>query len=174
MEKSLDARLASGEDVTLSIDAGVQAIVAREISRQIQELKPSAAPVSCSISTAEILALVSLPDFNPNHFAMIDADTRFNRATLGLYEMGSTFKVLNTAMALEAGTTSIERRYDVARPLRVGGHRINDYHVYNWPLSVPEILVLSSNIGSAKMAAEIGADIQKSISKGLAFLTGWT
>ena len=122
------------------------------------------------IKSGEVLALVSLPDFNPNQFAMIDAETRFNRATLGLYEMGSTFKVLNTAMALEAGTTSIERRYDVARPLRVGGHRINDYHVYNWPLSVPEILVLSSNIGSAKMAAEIGAEIQKSYLERLGLL----
>lgn len=163
VEKSLDARLTAGEDVTLSIDAGVQAIVAREISKQIQEFEAiGGAGVMLDITTGEVLALVSLPDFNPNHFAMIDSDTRFNRATLGLYEMGSTFKVLNTAMALEAGTTSIERRYDVARPLRVGGHRINDYHVYNWPLSVPEILVLSSNIGSAKMAAEIGAEIQKS------------
>ena len=171
VEKSLDARLTAGEDVTLSIDAGVQAIVAREISRQIQEFEAiGGAGVMLDIKSGEVLALVSLPDFNPNHFAMIDADTRFNRATLGLYEMGSTFKVLNTAMALEAGTTSIERRYDVARPLRVGGHRINDYHVYNWPLSVPEILVLSSNIGSAKMAAEIGAEIQKSYLRRLGLL----
>ena len=171
VEKSLDARLTAGEDVTLSIDAGVQAIVAREISKQIQEFEAiGGAGIMLDIETGEILAMVSLPDFNPNHFAMIDADTRFNRATLGLYEMGSTFKVLNTAMALEAGTTSIERRYDVARPLRVGGHRINDYHVYNWPLSVPEILVLSSNIGSAKMAAEIGAEIQKSYLERLGLL----
>ena len=162
MEKSLDARLASGGDVTLSIDAGIQAIMAREINRQIQTFEAiGGAGVMLDIASGEILALVSLPDFNPNHFGGTDADTRFNRATLGLYEMGSTFKVLNTAMALESGTTTLERRYEVARPLRIGGHRIRDYKVYDWPLTVPEILVLSSNIGSARMAAEIGAEIQK-------------
>jgi cell division protein FtsI (penicillin-binding protein 3) len=113
------------------------------------------------IESGEVLALVSLPDFNPNHFGGTDADTRFNRATLGLYEMGSTFKVLNTAMALQAGTTTVNRRYEVAKPLRIGGHRISDFHVYDWPLTVPEILVLSSNIGSARMAAEIGAETQQ-------------
>ncbi|RZO30063.1 MAG: penicillin-binding protein 2 [SAR116 cluster bacterium] len=162
VEKSLDARLASGDDVTLSIDAGIQAIVAREINRQIQIFQAiGGAGVMLDIASGEVLALVSLPDFNPNHFGTTDADTRFNRATLGLYEMGSTFKVLNTAMALESKTTTLDRRYEVAKPLRVGGHRISDFHVYDWPLTVPEILVLSSNIGSARMAAEIGAETQK-------------
>ena len=162
VEKSLDARLASGASVTLSIDAGVQAIVAREINKQIQTFEAiGGAGVMLDIASGEILALVSLPDFNPNHFGGTDADTRFNRATLGLYEMGSTFKVLNTAMALQAETTTLDRRYEVARPLRVGGHRISDFHVYDWPLTVPEILVLSSNIGSARMAAEIGAETQQ-------------
>ena len=162
VEKSLDARLASGDDVTLSIDAGIQAIVAREINRQIQIFQAiGGAGVMLDIASGEVLALVSLPDFNPNHFGATDADTRFNRATLGLYEMGSTFKVLNTAMALESKTTTLDRRYEVAKPLRVGGHRISDFHVYDWPLTVPEILVLSSNIGSARMAAEIGAETQK-------------
>lgn len=162
VEKSLDARLASGANVTLSIDAGIQAIVAREIHKQIQIFDAiGGAGVMLDIASGEVLALVSLPDFNPNHFGGTDADTRFNRATLGLYEMGSTFKVLNTAMALQSKTTTLDRRYEVARPLRVGGHRISDFHVYDWPLTVPEILVLSSNIGSARMAAEIGAEIQQ-------------
>ena len=162
VEKSLDARLASGANVTLSIDTGIQAIVAREIHKQIQIFDAiGGAGVMLEIASGEVLALVSLPDFNPNHFGGTDADTRFNRATLGLYEMGSTFKVLNTAMALQSKTTTLDRRYEVARPLRVGGHRISDFHVYDWPLTVPEILVLSSNIGSARMAAEIGAEIQQ-------------
>jgi len=162
VEKSLDAHLAAGKDITLSIDAGVQAIVAREINKQIQIFEAiGGAGVMLDIKSGEVLALVSLPDFNPNHFGGTDADTRFNRATLGLYEMGSTFKVLNTAMALQAGTTTVNRRYEVAKPLRIGGHRISDFHVYDWPLTVPEILVLSSNIGSARMAAELGAETQQ-------------
>jgi len=162
VEKSLDAHLASGKNVTLSIDAGIQAIVAREINKQIQIFEAiGGAGIMLDIESGEVLALASLPDFNPNHFGGTDDDTRFNRATLGLYEMGSTFKVLNTAMALQAGTTTLNRRYEVAKPLRIGGHRINDFHVYDWPLTVPEILVLSSNIGSAQMAAEIGAETQQ-------------
>jgi len=162
VEKSLEATLASGDNVVLSLDAGIQAIVTREINQQIQQFEAiGGAGIMLDIESGEVLAMVSLPDFNPNYFGQSIDDARFNRATLGLYEMGSTFKILNTAIALESGATSTDRRYKVSKPLRVGGHSINDFHVYNWPLNVTEILVLSSNIGSAQMAAEIGAETQR-------------
>jgi len=162
LEKSLDARLAAGEDIQLALDAGVQAIVAREIAHQMEIFEAiGGAGVMLDIATGEVIAMVSLPDYNPNHFARIVDDARFNRATLGLYEMGSTFKVLNTAIALQAGTTTLETRYEVSKPLRVARHTIRDFHMHDWKLSVPEILVLSSNIGSARMAAEIGAETQQ-------------
>ena len=162
LEKSLDARLAAGEDIQLALDAGVQAIVAREIAHQMEIFEAiGGAGVMLDITTGEVIAMVSLPDYNPNHFAKIADDARFNRATLGLYEMGSTFKVLNTAIALQAGTTTLETRYEVSKPLRVARHTIRDFHMHDWKLSVPEILVLSSNIGSARMAAEIGAEMQQ-------------
>ena len=162
LEKSLDARLAAGTDITLSIDAGVQAVVAREIAAQMAQFEAiGGAGVMLDIANGEVVAMVSLPDYNPNHFARIDDDARFNRATLGLYEMGSTFKVLNTAIALEAEATTLDRRYEVSKPLRLGRFAIRDFHMYDWDLSVPEILVLSSNIGSARMAAEIGAEAQQ-------------
>lgn len=162
LEKTLDARLSAGEDIQLALDAGVQAIVAREIARQMEIFEAiGGAGVMLDIATGEVIAMVSLPDYNPNHFAKIVDDARFNRATLGLYEMGSTFKVLNTAIALQAGTTTLETRYEVSKPLRVARHTIRDFHMHDWKLSVPEILVLSSNIGSARMAAEIGAETQK-------------
>ena len=162
LEKSLDARLAAGENIQLALDAGVQAIVAREIASQMEIFEAiGGAGVMLDIATGEVIAMVSLPNYNPNHFAKIADDARFNRATLGLYEMGSTFKVLNTAIALQAGTTTLETRYEVSKPLRVARHTIRDFHMHDWKLSVPEILVLSSNIGSARMAAEIGAETQK-------------
>ena len=105
--------------------------------------------------------MVSLPDFNPNHLGRISADARFNRATKGLYEMGSTLKILNTAIALESGAVQLSQTYDVAKPLRVSKFTINDYHVYERPLNISEILVYSSNIGSAKMAEAIGAQTQR-------------
>ena len=162
MEKSMDATLVSGQDVTLALDGGVQAIVARELAAQIDTFEAiGGAGMVLDIHSGEIIAMVSLPDFNPNHFAKAIDDARFNRATVGLYEMGSTFKILNTAIALETGATDVTRRYEVAKPLRIGGFPIRDYKTYKWPLSVPEILVLSSNIGSAQMAAEIGGPTQK-------------
>lgn len=162
LEKSLDAQLSSGANVTLSVDAGVQAVMAREINAQMELFEAiGGAGVMLDIASGEVVAMVSLPDYNPNHFAKIEDDARFNRATLGLYEMGSTFKVLNTAIALEAKTTTLDRRYEVSKPLRLGRFAIRDYHMHDWDLSVPEILVLSSNIGSARMAAEIGADVQQ-------------
>jgi len=162
LEKTLDARLAAGESVQLALDAGVQAIVAREIAQQMEIFEAiGGAGVMLDIATGEVVAMVSLPDYNPNHFAKIVDDARFNRATLGLYEMGSTFKVLNTAIALQAGTTTLETRYEVSKPLRVARHTIRDFHMHDWKLSVAEILVLSSNIGSARMAAEIGAETQQ-------------
>ena len=162
IEKALDAQLSAGKDVTLSIDAGVQAIVTRALRAQIDEYEAAAgAALMLEIGTGEIVSMVSLPDYNPNHIALADDEARFNRASLGIYELGSTFKILNTAIALENGTTTVDRRYSVAKPLRVPGKSITDYKTYDWPLSVPEIMVLSSNIGSAKMAAEFGGDTQR-------------
>ncbi|MEC8146134.1 MAG: penicillin-binding protein 2, partial [Pseudomonadota bacterium] len=119
------------------------------------------AGVMLDIASGEVVAMVSLPDYNPNHFAAIEDDARFNRATLGLYEMGSTFKVLNTAIALESGATTTGTYYEVSKPLRFGRFSVWDYHMHDRDLSVPEILVLSSNIGSARMAADIGAERQQ-------------
>ena len=162
VEKSLNAQLAAGENITLSIDSGVQAIVTRALQAQIDDYEALAGgALMMEIGSGEIVAMVSLPDYNANHIPAADDEARFNRASLGLYELGSTFKILNTAIALETGTTTLDRRYDVAKPLRVPGKSITDYKTYDWPLSVPEILVLSSNIGSAKMAAEYGGETQR-------------
>jgi len=171
IEQAMNARLMAGEDVVLSIDTGLQAIMAREISKQIKEFEAiGGAGVLLDSRSGEILAMVSLPDFNPNHLGVISEDARFNRATKGLYEMGSTFKVLNTAIALETGTASLGQRYNVAKPLRVSRFTINDFHVYKRPLNISEILVYSSNIGSAKMAEEIGPKTQRAFMDKLGLL----
>ena len=82
----------------------------------------------------------------------------FNRVTKGVYEMGSTFKLFTAAMALDAGTVTLEGGYDASKPIRVARFTISDYHGKNRWLSLPEILVYSSNIGAAKMALEGGED----------------
>ena len=162
IEKSMNARLAAGKDVTLSIDLGAQAVLEREIKQQIDKFEAiGGAGVLLDIKSGEILSLASFPDFNPNEFGLVSDDARFNRATKGLYEMGSTFKVLNTAIALETGAASVAQQFEVAKPLRIARFKITDYHPYQRPLNVPEILVYSSNIGSALMAQEIGAKLQR-------------
>jgi len=162
IEKSLNAELAAGKDVTLSLDIGLQTIISHEIQKQIDRFEAiGGAGVILDIHSGEILAAASLPDFNPNQFGRASDDARFNRATKGLYEMGSTFKVLNTAIALETGAADINQRFEVAKPLRISRFTITDYHPRKEPLNVPEIMVYSSNIGSARIAEEIGAETQR-------------
>ena len=171
IEKQFNDILTKGETVTLSIDAGVQAIVRNEIQKQIDAFEAiGGAGLVLDIKTGELLALTSLPDFNPNHFASAVDDARFNRATKGVFEMGSIFKVLNTAIALETGASGIEQRYEVSKPIYVARHRIADYHPYDRPLSLSEILVYSSNIGSARIAEVIGAPTQRAYMERLGLL----
>ena len=162
IEKALNTELANGQDVTLSLDLGLQTIISHEIQKQIDLFEAiGGAGVILDIHSGEILAAASLPDFNPNQFGRVSDDARFNRATKGLYEMGSTFKVLNTAIALETGAANINQRFEVAKPLRISRFTITDYKPRVRPLNVPEIMVYSSNIGSARIAEAIGADTQR-------------
>ena len=171
IEKSMHSRLASGEDVTLSIDLGLQSVIRNEIQKQIDKFEAiGGAGILLDIKTGEMLAVASLPDFNPNQFSIVNDNARFNRATKGLYEMGSTFKVLNTAIALESGAATTNQRFEVSKPLRVSRFTITDYHPHNKPLNVPEILVYSSNIGSALMAEAVGAKTQRAYMNKLGLL----
>jgi cell division protein FtsI (penicillin-binding protein 3) len=104
---------------------------------------------------------VSLPDFDPNDPARAPDETRFNRNTLGVYELGSVFKIFNHAIALETGAANMAKSYDATKPIKISRFRISDYHPENRWLTVPEIFKLSSNIGSAKMALDIGSENQR-------------
>ena len=114
------------------------------------------------VETGEILAMVSLPDYDPNLPNQNSVDATFNRNTLGLYESGSTFKIFNTAISLESGKSNLSTIYDASAPIRVGARKISDFKGKNRPLSVKEVFIYSSNIGSAKMALDFGARTQQS------------
>jgi len=163
IEQSLDPVLQGGrEPVRLSLDVRVQHILREEILRAIDEFDAiGGAGIVLDTLTGEVLAMVSLPDFDPNLPGIASEDARFNRASLGVYEMGSTFKIFNTAMALDNGVVTLDDGYDASHPLRVAGYTINDYKPKNRWLSVPEIFIYSSNIGSAQMAAEVGTETQR-------------
>ncbi|MDV7340041.1 penicillin-binding protein 2 [Terasakiella sp. A23] len=163
VEKSFDQQLLSRDGgLQLSIDVRVQAVMRSALLDAIEEFKAiGAAGVVMDIKTGELLSLVSLPDFDPNDTNTIKGDAGFNRASKGVYEMGSIFKLFNTAMALDSGVVNIKDKFDATKPLKIGRFRINDFHAKNRVLSVPEILVFSSNIGSAQIALEAGTNLQR-------------
>lgn len=152
----------AGQPLRLSLDLRVQAAATEELAAAVTEFEAlGGAAVVMDVRTSELLAMVSLPDFDPNVPTGTTGVAGFNRATKGVYEMGSTFKLFTTAMALDSGVVDLGARYDATKPLRVARFTINDYHAENRWLTVPEILVHSSNIGSARMALDVGTDVQQ-------------
>ncbi len=157
VERQFDGRLKRGETITLAIDLRVQHIVREELRAAVGRHQAIGAMGHIlDEKPGETLAMVSLPEYDPHDPNRTPEETRFNRVTLGTYEMGSTFKIMNTAMALDSGIATLDKRYDASRPLIHGKFTINDYHGLGRALTVSEIFMFSSNIGSARMALEAG------------------
>lgn len=163
IEQSMDAAIVGATTpLKLSIDIRVQQIVRQELAAQIEKFKAiGGGGIVMDVRTGEVVAMVSLPDFDPNAPAQAPDETRFNRITLGIYELGSVFKIFNHAIALETGAATMSKSYDATKPIKISRFRISDYHPENRWLTVPEIFKLSSNIGSAKMALDIGSERQR-------------
>jgi len=163
LEQSFNHQLTTpGGKLELSIDVRIQSIMRSALQDAIDEFKAiGGAGIIMDIQSGELLSLVSLPDFDPNNTDTLVGDAGFNRATKGVYEMGSIFKLFNTAMALDSKTVTLNDHFDASKPLKIGRFLINDFHGKNRVLSVPEILVFSSNIGSAQIALEAGTDLQR-------------
>ncbi|MHB1207289.1 MAG: peptidoglycan D,D-transpeptidase FtsI family protein, partial [Rhodospirillaceae bacterium] len=166
VEKTFDEALTTkSEPLVLSLDVRVQHAVHDSLANAVSRFHAiGGAAVVMDVSNGEILGMVSLPDYDPKMLGSLAAEggqALFNRATLGVYEMGSTFKLFTAAMALESGAAKIDSTFDAAEPIKIGRFTINDYHGLKRSLSVTEIMVHSSNIGAAKMALEAGTDTQK-------------
>jgi cell division protein FtsI (penicillin-binding protein 3) len=171
IERAFDQSLKSGQTVHLSIDMRVQNILRQELTAAVEEFRGiGGAGLVLDVHTGELLAMVSLPDFDPNSPGTASDDSRFNRVTQGVYEPGSTFKLFTAAMALDSGTTTLNGGYDASKPIRVARHTIRDYRAKNRWLSVPEILVHSSNIGAAEMALDVGGRQQRNYLEQLGLL----
>lgn len=175
VEHALDRRLSDAgrgpAPVALSLDLRVQHAVTDLLAQAVGVFKAvGAGGLVLDIYSGEVLALVSLPDFDPHHVADAPKEARFNRMTKGVYELGSVFKAFTVAQALDGGVASLADGYDASEPIRAAGFLIRDDHPKNRFLSVPEIFVHSSNIGAAKMALDIGADRQKAFLDALGLL----
>ncbi len=160
------------EPVTMSIDLRVQHVLHDELSEAMKRYQAIAAgAVVLDVHTGEVRAMVSLPDFDPNDPKLANRKDRLNRMSAGLYEMGSTFKTFTSAMALDSGKIRITDSFDASRPLQIGRFKIKDFHGKRRSLSVPEIFIYSSNIGTAKMARKIGIKAHKEFLTRLGLLT---
>ena len=146
------------EPVKLSIDLRVQHIVHDELEQAMERYHAiGAGAVVLNARTGEVLAMASLPDFDPNNPFNAQEKDRLNRMSGGVYEMGSTFKGFTIAMALEAGTANLNSRFDATRPIQIARHTIRDFHGKGRVLTVPEVFIYSSNIGTARMAETLSA-----------------
>ena len=169
-----EAGFARGEDlepVELSIDLRVQHILRDELLGAIDRYQAIAATgIVLNVETGEVVAMVSYPDFDPNDPVDAQKPDRLNRMSAGAFEVGSVFKSFTFAMALDYGEVTLNDQIDASRPIRVGRFTIKDFHGKHRVLSVPEVFIYSSNIGSARMALKVGAERQQAFLQKLGFM----
>lgn len=166
----LVARAADGRALELSIDARVQAAMEEELGRAMTSLNARGGTgIVLDVDTGEIVALASAPTFNPNAIRPEDQSSLPNPSIEGVYELGSTFKPLTVAAALDAGLTTPSERWDTTSALMVGRHRIGDSHPAGRALTVPEILTKSSNVATARIGERLGGERMDRLFRSLHF-----
>jgi cell division protein FtsI (penicillin-binding protein 3) len=163
VEKYFDQRLFSDPSpLKLSIDVRVQAVVRDELSKAIDFFQAiGGCGIVMDVNTGEVLAMVSLPDYDTSDFRTAPEDDRFNRAVTGMYEPGSTFKLQTASMALDSGIVHLWDEFDASRPIHIGRFTITDFEGKNRWLYVPEVLAYSSNLGAAHIADTVGGERQR-------------
>jgi len=175
MEQVLEARLSDparrGEPVALSIDSRVQAVIEAEIANAVTgQNAEGGTGIVLDVRTGEVVAMASAPTFNPNSVSRDGNAVAYNRATYGRYELGSVFKPITIAAAMEARVvTSLHQRWDASSPVAVGRFRINDDHPLGRQISVAELMVHSSNIATARVADQMGAARMQAAFRALGF-----
>jgi cell division protein FtsI (penicillin-binding protein 3) len=149
------------EPVKLSLDLRVQHVVRDELVGAMGRYSSIAAiGIVLDVNTGEVLAMSSIPDYDANNRDDALDKNKMNRATVGVFEMGSTFKGFTAAMALDSGAVKITDSFDATHGLSVGGFTIDDFHAKHRWLTVPEIFIYSSNVGAARMALATGLEGQ--------------
>jgi cell division protein FtsI (penicillin-binding protein 3) len=155
----------------LSVDLRVQHVVHDELVQAMDKYHAIAAgAVVLKIKTGEVMAMASLPDFDPNNPYNANEKDRLNRMTAGVYEMGSTIKSFTTAMALDEGKVTLSSTVDATHPIRIGHQTIHDFHGKHRVLTVPEVFIYSSNIGSAREADLVGIEGHRAFLKKMGLL----
>ncbi len=152
--------------VRLSLDLKVTHALRDELLAGMERFRAKAAAgVIVDVNTGEMLALESLPDYDPNQPLDAQDPSKINRINVGVYEMGSTFKAISIAMALDLGKVTLGSHVDARDSLRYGRFTIHDFHATHRVLSVPEVFTHSSNIGTARMAMMVGVEAHQAFLK---------
>lgn len=160
LERSFNDQLSAGQKALhTSLDIRLQHAMNKELATTMEEFKAaSASGIIMNAKTGEILAGGSLPYYDLNKAGSADDEARFNRMTLGVYELGSIFKIFSTAALLNEGA-GLSREFDARKPLKAGRFSIRDYHAEKRIMNVPEVFMHSSNIGSALMGQQLGNEM---------------
>jgi cell division protein FtsI (penicillin-binding protein 3) len=163
VEKRFEQRLfTDSSPLRLSVDVRVQAVVRDELSKAIDFFQAiGGCGIVMDVTTGEVLAMVSLPDYDANDFRTSPADDRFNRAVTGMYEPGSTFKLQTASMALDSGIVHIWDEFDASQPIHIGRFTITDFEGKHRWLYLPEVLAYSSNLGAAHIGETVGGERQR-------------
>ncbi len=172
VERHFDEKLRTQQrPVRLSLDVRVQHVLHEELLRAVEEFSAEGAGgLVLDAMTGEILALTSLPDFDPHRPGALPPETRFNRMTLGVYEMGSTFKLFTLAMALDSGVAQLNSTWDASGPIHISRFTIKDFKGQNRWLTTTEVLQYSSNIGAARIGQAMGPARQRDFMKRIGML----
>jgi cell division protein FtsI (penicillin-binding protein 3) len=176
VERAFDSYLSNpqtrGQPLVLSISSKVQQALEAELGDAMQHFSAiGAAGVVMDVHTGEVLAMTSLPNFNPNAPGQGTPDQMFNRATLGVFELGSTFKPFTLAMAMDSGVVSGPSQImNCPEVLPAYGHLVHDTHPFGRQCSIAEVMMESSNIGMAQIADKLGTERQKAWLKKMGFL----
>ena len=177
-EAAFDGRLSApnAPDVALSIDLRVQHALEDELAKGLEKFEADTiAGVVLDVETGEVVAMASLPDYDPNRAGEAAPESRYNTAAMATYELGSVFKPLTVALALEVGTHSPNHWFPVQKAFTIQRKRIRDDHPSKVPMQMQDVLAESSNRGTALMALEAGALAQQDFLKtlGLFDRAGW-
>lgn len=163
-EMSHDKSLSEGKDLQLAMDVRLQDVLSDELARGIEKYKAMAASgLIMDVTNGEVLAVASQPNFDPNRQMEAGQNERFNRATYGVYELGSIFKIFTNTIAFEDNLVKMTDSYDVSNPFKYGRFTIKDDHPIKGYATVAEIFAHSSNIGTIEIAKKIGATRQKNM-----------
>lgn len=161
------------ENFKLTLDSRVQSVMYQELQKSVEKYHAKGAMgILMKSATGEIIAIVSLPDFDPENPSKTAQSNRFFKPTKGIYEMGSVFKIFNTSIAIESGM-GLNKKYKVDKPIKIGGKQISDVATFKPKhpmMTVTEIMLNSCNVGSAQMAQDFPENYQKNFLKRLGLL----